>query len=76
METTYKHEDDLKEIRNRIVEKYCGNCRFHAVYKYPEKIFCNLHLKVSPTLECCEDWELNPQECFCVREAKKSALKL
>ncbi len=56
--------------------RFCGNCRYHNVYQYPDLIFCFLRYQqhlgpVISTFECCEQWELKPQECFCVEEALK-----
>jgi len=64
------------EERSEPKEKFCGNCRHHNVYQYPDFIFCFVRYQdhkdhVFPTLGCCEEWELKPQECFCVEEALK-----
>jgi hypothetical protein len=56
--------------------KYCGNCYHHCVSDYPRKIFCLLRFKrrlepVVPTLELCESWEPDSEQCHCVEEALK-----
>ena len=64
------------EEKDVFGKKYCGNCLHHNAYDYPTIIFCmkrlvlGLNPKVS-TLWCCEYWEPNMQECFCIEEAKK-----
>jgi hypothetical protein len=55
-------------------ERFCGNCQFHSVYKYPEIIFCFKRFQqgekaVFSTLDCCELWEPQTQGCFCVKDA-------
>jgi len=66
-----------QRIRGRKSEprsKFCGNCYYHDAYEYPDLIICKLRYPngtdfVVSTLECCENWEPDPQECFCVQEA-------
>ena len=58
-------------------KKYCGNCRYHDVYQYPDLIFCFVRYgrnldSVYPTLGYCELWEKKTQECFCIEEALKN----
>ena len=58
------------------VEKLCGNCYHHNAYRYPDQIFCVLHFlekknPIYPTLDVCEKWKLDNQECFCLQEALK-----
>jgi len=60
------------------VERCCGNCLYHSAYRYPTHIFCferfvRRENPVMPTLSCCELWEPDPQDCFCVRDALKEA---
>jgi hypothetical protein len=55
-------------------DRFCGNCQFHSVYKYPEVIFCFKKFQqgekaVLSTLDCCEQWMLQSQECFCIKDA-------
>jgi len=55
-------------------ERFCGNCHYHSVYKYPDVIFCFKRFQqgkdgVFATLDCCEEWELQTQVCFCLRDA-------
>jgi len=66
------------EERSKVKEKYCGNCRYHNILHYPDKIFCVFHFlrRKNPkwnTLDVCENWELDYQECFCVKEALEKA---
>jgi len=56
------------------VRRFCGNCKYHDVYQYPDLIFCEFHFvrnekAVFPTLGCCEFWEPHYQQCFCVEDA-------
>ncbi|MGB9134187.1 MAG: hypothetical protein WCC63_01150 [Candidatus Bathyarchaeia archaeon] len=58
------------------VEKFCGNCHQHNTYRYPDQIFCMLHFleqknPIYSTLDVCEKWKLDNQECFCLQEAFK-----
>jgi hypothetical protein len=60
--------------RKQKTEKFCGNCQFHSVYKYPLVIFCFKKFQqgesgVMSTLDRCGQWVLQSQECFCVRDA-------
>lgn len=57
-------------------ERYCGNCINHCVYHYPEETFCMLRFlagsdAIVPTLDVCENWKIDYEECFCVQEAMK-----
>ncbi len=59
-------------------EKHCGNCSYHDVYHYPDKIFCVYrYLKgenpIVDTLWHCENWTPESQPCFCVQDAKNNA---
>jgi len=62
-------------------ERFCGNCHFHNVYEYPNVVFCFKRFQqgknaVLSTLDCCDEWELQSQECFCLRDAlEKQNLK-
>ena len=61
-----------KEIN--LEKKFCGNCKWHNVYNYPNFIFCFERYMdhkdpVMSTLDCCEGWEPHNAECFCVKEA-------
>ena len=55
-------------------ERFCGNCRNHNVYQHPDLILCFVRYRkhedpIVPTLGCCEEWEFDLQECFCLEEA-------
>ncbi|MFQ6073783.1 MAG: hypothetical protein ACE5KC_01055 [Candidatus Bathyarchaeia archaeon] len=55
-------------------ERFCGNCHHHSMYKYPDIIFCFKRFEQGKnatfsTLDHCEQWELQLQECFCLRDA-------
>ena len=58
------------------VKKACGNCFQHNAYRYPDMIFCVLHFlerkkPIHSTLDVCERWKPDSQECFCLQEAAK-----
>ena len=62
--------------QTKPTEKLCGNCHHHNTYSYPDQIFCMFHFlrqknPVYSTLDVCENWKPDNQECFCVREASK-----
>jgi hypothetical protein len=62
--------------KQTVVKKFCGNCFHHSAYSYPDRIFCVLHFleKKDPiyaTLDVCEKWKPDNQECFCLQEALK-----
>ncbi|MFQ6080955.1 MAG: hypothetical protein ACE5OW_04740 [Candidatus Bathyarchaeia archaeon] len=61
------------EKQPELKERFCGNCRHHNVYEYPDLILCFVRYQkhedpIVPTLGCCEEWEFDPQECFCLQE--------
>jgi len=61
--------------------KYCGNCYYHNALNYPDQIFCIFHFlkqkkPIFSTLDVCENWKPDYQECFCLQEAlKKQSVK-
>lgn len=61
-------------------KRVCGNCGTHVVYVYPDKVFCSTRFcenknPIVETLWCCEEWNPNSQECYCVEEATKKQSK-
>lgn len=63
-----------KQVKSE--RKYCGNCNHHNAYRFPDKIFCMFHFlkqknPIYSTLDVCENWEPDYQECFCVQESLK-----
>jgi len=66
------------EEKSESKEKFCGNCRYHNTYEYPDLIFCFVQYKkrnnpVVSTLYCCDEWEFKPQGCFCLEDSFKKA---
>jgi len=61
-------------------KRFCGNCRYHNAYDYPDRIFCFVKFQklgnpVVSTLDHCDEWEYNPQECFCLEDTMKKNKK-
>jgi hypothetical protein len=57
-------------------DRFCGNCRYHNSYNYPDQSFCfvkfqKLENPVVSTLDCCDQWTFKPQECFCLDDMLK-----
>lgn len=57
-------------------QAFCGNCKKHHPYEYPDKIFCLQRFienkgPIVQTLECCEAWTQSDQECYCVKDAQR-----
>jgi len=66
-----KKEANIKE-KNR----FCGNCRYHNSYNYPDQIFCFAKFQkrenpVTSVLNRCPEWASKPQECFCLDDTLK-----
>jgi len=61
-------------------KRFCGNCRYHNAYDYPDRIFCFVKFQklgnpVVSALDHCDEWEYNPQECFCLEDTIKKNKK-
>lgn len=57
-------------------KRFCGNCRYHNTYDYPNRVFCfvkfqKLSNPIVSTLDNCDEWEYKHQECFCLQDALK-----
>jgi len=58
------------------MEKICGNCRYHNAYEYPDRVFCFAKFgeRENPVVSifyCCDEWENQLQDCFCLEDAMK-----
>ncbi len=52
-------------------DRFCGNCRYHNSYNYPDESFCFLKFQkhenaVVSTMDKCDLWKSKPQECHCL----------
>jgi len=61
-------------------KKFCGNCRYHNTYNYPDQVFCfvkfqKLKKPVVSTLDYCDEWEYKQQECYCLEDTIKKSEK-
>lgn len=61
-------------VKKLELERFCGNCHYHSMYEYPNVIFCFNRFQqgkngILSTLDSCEQWKLQSQECFCLRDA-------
>jgi len=61
---------------NTTVRRFCGNCGSHTAYNYPDKVFCGKRFSedkdpIVETLWYSEEWNMDSQECYCVKEATK-----
>lgn len=58
-------------------ERFCGNCRYHNTYEYPDYVFCFVRFQkrenpvVSTLQNGCDHWESKLQECFCLDDTLK-----
>jgi len=75
-------KEEAKLLKNvaHSEKKYCGNCRYHNTYDYPDRVFCfvkfqRLDNPVVSALDCCSEWEFKPQECFCLDDTLKKNKK-
>jgi len=64
------------EKRLEPMERFCGNCRYHNAYQYPDLILCFVRYQkhedpIVSIFGCCEKWEPKSQECLCLEEALK-----
>jgi hypothetical protein len=71
-----KNEVDIKEKG-----RFCGNCRYHNAYNYPDQNFCFLKFQnrenpVVSALDYCPEWLFKPQECFCLDELVRKKKKI
>jgi hypothetical protein len=63
--------------KTKTKQRFCGNCGYHNTYDFPNLVLCWMRFSenknpIVETLYCCEHWNPNTQECYCVEEAMKN----